>query len=608
MTTQQHTIGKLLLEVQSPPGKDTFALQGILSNSCTTTLSNQLAALFDTWTSPDTLLQIPKLEIDLGVCDLDTLQRELPQLVISYLRQRYQGIRPDAVPETGMRQIPLRHAHFNGWLYFLEHGVLPFTATRHEQEEWETAVLETLAAEAAAWTRCSELLRSRPLAVKRLVYQFSHHFVHSWILAYSGSGYHQALQLTEEWETCCYETLPAYAASIGMSALIQTVLPDRSSFRLIATEWLIKEMILPGRNSLTPVVLDELIRYTIPQQYIVRWLGLLPQLPVDEISAMPSLQQLATGLLSSKYNIAWPTHSGAPRHENDIAAISDISEQKSVTETNICESASQEIKKSDEAYTGKDEKAAEQPEQTGNTDGRKAEKEGNAESILGKNVSLENSSGEVSRPQDNRNQTSAEKLSTAASTGKTSTEEIPVKQVSAEDTQTVNPEEGEQLYVGNAGLILLHPYLGMLFDALRLRREGQFCDEDAQAKAVQLLGYLANGDQDIPEYDLVLPKLLCGIMPAQPVKRFITLTAEDKTEADELLLAVIRNWGVLGNTTPDGLRANFLLREGRLEWKNEEWQLYVSQQAYDILLNRLPWGLSVISLSWMPWLIKTVWI
>jgi hypothetical protein len=139
-------------------------------------------------------------------------------------------------------------------------------------------------------------------------------------------------------------------------------------------------------------------------------------------------------------------------------------------------------------------------------------------------------------------------------------------------------------------------------------REGKvFKDDAALNKAIQLLGYLASGGDNIPEYDLVFPKLLCGILPAQPIERFVPLSNEEKAEADELLLSVIGHWSVLGNTTPDGLRGNFLMREGKLIWKDEEWQLYVSQQSYDMLLNRLPWGFSVVGLSWMPWLIKTVW-
>ena len=63
---QQHAIGKLLLEVQLPSREEAFALQGRLSTGVTMELEPMLSTLLDSWADPDTLLQIDKLEIDLG--------------------------------------------------------------------------------------------------------------------------------------------------------------------------------------------------------------------------------------------------------------------------------------------------------------------------------------------------------------------------------------------------------------------------------------------------------------------------------------------------------------------------------------------------------------
>jgi hypothetical protein len=170
------------------------------------------------------------------------------------------------------------------------------------------------------------------------------------------------------------------------------------------------------------------------------------------------------------------------------------------------------------------------------------------------------------------------------------------------------PPAGLSTYISNAGLVLLHPYLHILFDALGLLEKRAFRTPAAQDKAVQVLGYLASGETGLPEYELVFPKLLCGLLPEDPIDRFAELTAADKKEADELLTAVINNWNALGSTSPDGLRGNFLTREGKLQWQGDEWRLRVTQQSYDLLLNRLPWGLSVVRLPWMPWVLKTEWV
>jgi hypothetical protein len=174
--------------------------------------------------------------------------------------------------------------------------------------------------------------------------------------------------------------------------------------------------------------------------------------------------------------------------------------------------------------------------------------------------------------------------------------------------QPGTPPEGLSTYINNAGLVLLHPYLHIFFDALGLLEKRAFKNPAAQDKAVQLLGYLASGETDLPEYDLVFPKLLCGLLPEDPVDRFVELTELDKTEANQLLEAVINNWNALGSTSADGLRGNFLMREGKLQWQGDEWRLRVTQQSYDLLLNRLPWGLSVVRLPWMPWTLKTEWV
>src|SRR6187549_1810258 len=141
---QQHVIGKLSLEVQLPSRQDAFQLQGRLSDSCNTTLTPLLATLLDSWTDPDVLLQIDRLEIDLGNCSQEMLEKDLPQLVIAYLQQRYPGIRQEGSLERGMHRMPVGEGYFESWLYFLEYGVLPHAAIRWTRLEWEAGILATL--------------------------------------------------------------------------------------------------------------------------------------------------------------------------------------------------------------------------------------------------------------------------------------------------------------------------------------------------------------------------------------------------------------------------------------------------------------------------------
>lgn len=168
------------------------------------------------------------------------------------------------------------------------------------------------------------------------------------------------------------------------------------------------------------------------------------------------------------------------------------------------------------------------------------------------------------------------------------------------------PEPDDAIYIENAGLILLHPFLSGLFEILGiLHDDGTISD---MPTALAILHFLATGLEAAEEHELVLPKLLCGLppeaLPGTPHK----LSSEEKAEAQALLEAVIKHWKVLLSTTPDGLRGNFLCRAGKLSKQEESgWLLQVERASADILLNHLPWGISVIKLPWMSGMLQVDW-
>ncbi len=168
-------------------------------------------------------------------------------------------------------------------------------------------------------------------------------------------------------------------------------------------------------------------------------------------------------------------------------------------------------------------------------------------------------------------------------------------------------KEGAELYLRNAGLVMLHPYLTAHFEHLGLVQDKAFVDEEARHRAIYQLQYLAMGRTQALEYSLTLNKLLCGHPLEQPLARDIVLTEAAQAEAENLLRAVLRNWGVLKNTSPDGLREGFLQREGKLTRKPFSWLLQVEQKSFDILLGQLPWGISIVKLPWMPEMLHVEW-
>ncbi|MFK8186367.1 MAG: contractile injection system tape measure protein, partial [Phormidesmis sp.] len=155
-----------------------------------------------------------------------------------------------------------------------------------------------------------------------------------------------------------------------------------------------------------------------------------------------------------------------------------------------------------------------------------------------------------------------------------------------------------------------HPFLKIYFDDIGLLTEddlaNEFRNEYAQQQAIALLHYLATGQTNAPEYDLVLPKLLCGWPLNEPVASDLQLPSSAFAEGEKLLEAVINYWDALKNTTADGLREGFIQRQGKLTY-TDDWKLRVEQQAIDILLSRLPWGISMVKLPWMPTVLVVEW-
>ena len=167
------------------------------------------------------------------------------------------------------------------------------------------------------------------------------------------------------------------------------------------------------------------------------------------------------------------------------------------------------------------------------------------------------------------------------------------------------PEEG--IYVANAGIVLLHPFLNQFFKNLQLIKEDDFVDSLSHEKALFLLHYLATGNTKAEEHELAIAKVLCAWPLEEPVNNFIELTEEELHEGDELLLSAIQQWSILKGTSLDGLRESFLQRNGKLYFKNETLILQVEQGAVDMLMDHLPWNLSIIKLPWMKDILKVEW-
>ena len=165
----------------------------------------------------------------------------------------------------------------------------------------------------------------------------------------------------------------------------------------------------------------------------------------------------------------------------------------------------------------------------------------------------------------------------------------------------------DPIFISNAGLIIIAPFLHVLFQKCGLMEQSGFKDELSKYKAIQLLAYAATGKTSQEEPELVINKILCGLDLTAPLNKVEDLEAPEKEIVDSLLHAVTQQWSALKETSIDGLRNSFLQREGRLIEEEGQFFLKVEQKPFDMLLSQIPWNISKIKLSWMQKILEVEW-
>jgi len=58
---------------------------------------------------------------------------------------------------------------------------------------------------------------------------------------------------------------------------------------------------------------------------------------------------------------------------------------------------------------------------------------------------------------------------------------------------------------------------------------------------------------------------------------------------------------------PEALRETYLRREGVLNKGAQGWNLRVERNAFDVMLDKLPWGISIIKLPWCSEILYIEW-
>ncbi|MEM6406546.1 MAG: contractile injection system tape measure protein, partial [Pseudomonadota bacterium] len=151
----------------------------------------------------------------------------------------------------------------------------------------------------------------------------------------------------------------------------------------------------------------------------------------------------------------------------------------------------------------------------------------------------------------------------------------------------------------DAGLVLLWPHLKTLFSRLKLLdADSAFVDDAAQRKAQALLIALL-GTEPCAEVWCVA-NILIGLPADTLVFEPVPLSPDELNQCDQLLSAVIAQWSALKQMSVPAFRDLFLLRTGVLRPDDQGLRLEVKKHPADVLLSKLPWGIGIIALPWLP--------
>ncbi len=597
MSEQRHVIGKVTLDlnVKGQGKADAFDLERRVMAYFYDYLLPELERLFDGMVEEIETISLDRLEINLDHRSVQNWEDELTAQLRSLVQQGI--VAKLAAPPPGEVAIkqPTSFSRFDAWCHFLEHGAFLGEAATVPEDEMEVAVLAAVAMQSFAVERFKSLIINDKNALQRLMLQSRPAFLRSlseavwgqklaslWAAAVVGShtilAFFEAIKgkplpvagmrlrpfATQEgvvfyeaksvWQACLSNDGNAVPWQIFDALLANMVTQlDRPALAVALERWLRNE-----ENSKT--LAEGVALWPWLERFAERASDDRPQRPSFESHEPPKSESIKTDIGTST----------GGEHVNRVTAKADFTEKTTPTVAAAkAEPAAHLENRQEKTETGP------------TTEASKLDWE---------------QSGKVPQMIENQSDVARSPLAGKA----TSADPVILFRT---------PANKQSWYVQNAGAVLMYPFLSHFFKAVGcVDGDNKFVDAAQHERAVHLLHFLATGQEQTLEHELLFPKFLCGYDLESPIGRQVVLDAKQKEEAQGMLQAIITHWGKLGNATPDGLRANFLMRPGKLSYDpHEGWLLQIEQQAWDLLLGHLPWGIGVVRLPWMPAMLLVEW-
>ena len=171
--------------------------------------------------------------------------------------------------------------------------------------------------------------------------------------------------------------------------------------------------------------------------------------------------------------------------------------------------------------------------------------------------------------------------------------------------ETGNSDIMDGVIINNAGLLILWPFINLLFTKLGLLNGQKFKDEISKSKALLATEFMVRGDLEIHDSELLLNKILCGLDPDFIIDSSLTLDDVEIDICNMALNAVIHKWEKV--KTIKTLRDYFLIREGLLSEGPKGFNLVVTPKPPDMLLKFISWNISMVKTSIMNTVLNVEW-
>lgn len=594
-----HIIKKQLIELKLTKEHNAFRMQHLISEHYRNEMLPVLESVFNDYCSEDEVLILDKLEIDFGVISEKDLEKNCwsEDVLSTFKLSLLEKLADISVNKTFIRRTKAMNS-CRQWISYMQKGYLPWN-TIAINEKWYQEVLETLAIDYSGVA----LLRKLILKEKSFSYRVALQ--------------HDAVFLTKLVEVITaqnQEHLTLAAEEILTIIKQVTISHDQSA---IAGDFMkaIWQQVLMAAAGSEKNLSTENIAVVVLRPYV-------SQLPIQK----KRQKELLSLVIILKKMLVIFFESNNSFSENKILPDKDAFEQKGKKDISdkknkgIMATRDEDI----EATNGKKTSIAGEEDEKGIK--RKKITERLQPNDKGKEkMPLPDTLPPGKAPVDKNQQDDKhdidlefakdlqQKQINAIASSDNMMEKILSEKASVEKrkgevskslSETIPPEG---IFIKHAGLILVHPFLGSLFRRLKLMQNNEFVNDELQVKAVFILHYLVTGETVAVEHELVICKILSGYTLNEPLPAEIFFTEDELQEATDMLTALIQQWDKLKNTSVAALREGFLQRSGKLFIKNDSPYVQVESSSIDVLLDYLPWNVSMIKLPWMKEILRVEW-